>query len=77
MPEVKKSFVGSGVRYDLSLHPSGSPKIDAINREYNDELIAHHVSGRLKVAPEHTEPHVLMLMRKPSTLSLFYKSRGV
>jgi uncharacterized radical SAM protein YgiQ len=76
MPEVKKSFVGSGVRYDLSLHPSGSPKIDAINREYNDELIAHHVSGRLKVAPEHTEPHVLMLMRKPS-FELFYKFREV
>lgn len=65
LPAVKKSFVGSGVRYDLSMHPTGNAAIDKINREYNRELIAGHVSGRLKVAPEHTEPHVLDLMRKP------------
>lgn len=66
LPEIKKSFIGSGVRYDLSMHPSGNSKIDEINRRYNEELIANHVSGRLKVAPEHTEEHVLQLMRKPS-----------
>ena len=74
LPEVKKAFVGSGVRYDLAMAPSGSAKIDAANRDYVDELIANHVSGRLKVAPEHTEPHVLDLMRKPS-FDLFYRFR--
>jgi uncharacterized radical SAM protein YgiQ len=72
MPQVKKSFVGSGVRYDLSMHLTGNPKVDARNRKYNEELIAHHVSGRLKVAPEHTEDAVLQIMRKPS-FSLFHK----
>lgn len=65
-PKVKKSFVGSGVRYDLSMHPTGNPAIDRTNRQYNEELISRHVSGRLKVAPEHTCPHVLDIMRKPS-----------
>ena len=74
LPEVKKAFVGSGVRYDLAMAPSGSAKIDAANRDYVDELIANHVSGRLKVAPEHTELHVLDLMRKPS-FDLFYQFR--
>lgn len=74
LPEVKKSFVGSGVRYDLSLHESGNKTIDAANRRYNEELIANHVSGRLKVAPEHTEDAVLELMRKPS-FQLFYRFR--
>ncbi len=66
MPEIKKSFIGSGVRYDLLLHRS---KDDAANKaamEYTRELITRHVSGRLKVAPEHTSNHVLQLMRKPS-----------
>ena len=66
LPEVKKSFIGSGVRYDLILHHS---KDDAANKaamEYARELITRHVSGRLKVAPEHTSDSVLMLMRKPS-----------
>lgn len=66
LPGVKKSFVGSGVRYDLSLHPTGDSRVDAANRRYNEELIASHVSGRLKVAPEHTEDSVLEVMRKPS-----------
>lgn len=66
IPAVKKSFIGSGVRYDLSMHVTGDPAVDAANRRYNEELIARHVSGRLKVAPEHTEPSVLQLMRKPS-----------
>ena len=71
IPGVKKSFIGSGVRYDLSMHVSGNPQIDAVNRRYNEELIARHVSGRLKVAPEHTEDAVLDVMRKPS-FSLFH-----
>lgn len=62
---IKKSFVGSGVRYDLAMAPSGDPKTDAANMKYLHELISRHVSGRLKVAPEHTSPVVLDLMRKP------------
>ncbi len=71
LPGVKKSFIGSGVRYDLSMHPTGDAKTDAANRRYNEELISSHVSGRLKVAPEHTEPSVLDIMRKPP-FGLFY-----
>jgi len=67
---VKKSFIGSGVRYDLSMHRTGDKTVDATNRQYNSELITNHVSGRLKVAPEHTADEVLALMRKPS-FSLF------
>ena len=63
---VKKSFIGSGVRYDLSMHHTGDRRIDEANRTYNEELITRHVSGRLKVAPEHTSDTVLNLMRKPS-----------
>lgn len=66
LPGVKKSFIGSGVRYDLSMHPTGDRRIDAANLRYNRELITSHVSGRLKVAPEHTCPRVLDIMRKPS-----------
>lgn len=66
LPGVKKSFVGSGVRYDLSMHHTGDVKIDEKNHRYNSELITKHVSGRLKVAPEHTSQRVLDLMRKPS-----------
>lgn len=75
-PEVKKSFVGSGVRYDLSLHQTGNREIDRINSQYNHELIAHHVSGRLKVAPEHTEKPVLDIMRKPD-FSKFYDFKSI
>ncbi len=76
IPGVKKSFIGSGVRYDLSMHVSGNPQIDAVNRRYNEELIARHVSGRLKVAPEHTEDAVLDVMRKPS-FSLFHQFKEI
>ena len=65
LPGVKKSFVSSGVRYDLLMHPTGSAEVDAHNMAYAEELITRHVSGRLKVAPEHTQAHVLELMRKP------------
>ena len=66
VPGVKKSFIGSGVRYDLLLHRSGNEASDQAAMEYTRELICRHVSGRLKVAPEHTNDHVLHLMRKPS-----------
>ena len=62
---VKKCFVGSGVRYDLVLADK------QFGRKYAEELITNHVSGRLKVAPEHTSDNVLRLMRKPS-FQLFY-----
>ena len=71
-PKVKKSFVGSGVRYDLILHDSGNDELNRINRRYARELIEHHVSGRLKVAPEHTSDRVLKIMRKPS-FNQFYE----
>lgn len=76
MPEIKKSFIGSGVRYDLSMHHTGDPDVDKANRQYNENLIERHVSGRLKVAPEHTEDHVLNLMRKPS-FDQFYNFKKV
>lgn len=76
LPEVKKSFIGSGVRYDLSMHPTGDEKIDKTNRRYNRELIEHHVSGRLKVAPEHTSDEVLKIMRKPS-FTLFHDFKKI
>lgn len=65
MPEIKKSFIGSGVRYDLLLHKTGDKECDAATERYTEELISRHVSGRLKVAPEHTNSEVLSLMRKP------------
>ena len=76
LKEVKKSFVGSGVRYDLSMMQHKDAKIAEVNRRYNRELIEHHVSGRLKVAPEHTSDEVLDCMRKPS-FSLFYKFKRI
>lgn len=76
LPGVKKSFIGSGVRYDLSMHRSGNKEVDATNRRYNEELILNHVSGRLKVAPEHTEDAVLDVIRKPS-FSQFYDFKKI
>ena len=66
LPGIKKSFIGSGVRYDLLLHHSNDDEANLSTREYTRELICKHVSGRLKVAPEHTSDDVLRLMRKPS-----------
>ena len=66
LPGIKKSFIGSGVRYDLLLHKSKDEKSNEAARQYTRELITRHVSGRLKVAPEHTSDRVLSLMRKPS-----------
>lgn len=76
LPGVKKSFVGSGVRYDLLLHEYKDEKLRRAAREYTRELILHHVSGRLKVAPEHTSDNVLRLMRKPS-FALFHDFKRV
>ncbi len=65
-PDVKKSFIGSGIRYDL-LVPEFNKKADPKElRDYTEEVLRHHVSGRLKVAPEHTSDNVLKTMRKPS-----------
>ena len=73
---VKKSFIGSGVRYDLLLHDTGDERINRINRQYTEELITRHVSGRLKVAPEHTSDAVLSIMRKPP-FRLFYDFKRI
>jgi uncharacterized radical SAM protein YgiQ len=62
---IKKIFIGSGIRYDLLLHRSENEVINSTNRLYIETLIKNHVSGRLKVAPEHTEQKVLQVMRKP------------
>ena len=76
LPGVKKSFIGSGVRYDLLLHESKDPAINKSTKEYTRELIAKHVSGRLKVAPEHTSDSVLHIMRKPS-FAQFYDFKKI
>ena len=76
LPGVKKSFVGSGVRYDLSMAPSKNERINKVNQSYMKDLIKNHVSGRLKVAPEHTSDRVLDCMRKPS-FSLFRKFKTI
>ncbi|OQX73871.1 MAG: YgiQ family radical SAM protein [Bacteroidetes bacterium 4484_276] len=65
-PKVKKAFVGSGIRYDMILEKTGRKETDKNNKLYLRELIKHHVSGRLKVAPEHSSDEVLNFMRKPS-----------
>jgi uncharacterized radical SAM protein YgiQ len=68
---IKKTFIGSGIRYDL-LFQEWNKNAGSSEKEYLKELIVNHVSGRLKVAPEHTSPHVLNLMRKVP-FSLFKK----
>ena len=76
LPGLKKSFIGSGVRYDLLLHKSKDEKANASAQQYTRELIKNHVSGRLKIAPEHTQSDVLRLMRKPS-FTQFYDFKKV
>lgn len=76
LPGIKKSFIGSGVRYDLLLHESKDEKTNQAAREYIRELIKNHVSGRLKIAPEHTSDRVLHLMRKPS-FKQFYQFKRI
>lgn len=76
LPKIKKSFIGSGVRYDLLLHESKDPEVNKSTAEYTRELIARHVSGRLKVAPEHTSDRVLYIMRKPP-FEQFYRFKRI
>ena len=76
LPGIKKSFIGSGVRYDLLLYKSKDEKSNKAAMDYTRELIKKHVSGRLKVAPEHTSDHVLYLMRKPS-FQQFYEFKRI
>lgn len=64
-PEIKKAFIGSGIRYDLltdSYNKNGDKSMD----EYLEQVVTRHISGRLKVAPEHTADETLKIMRKPS-----------
>ena len=72
LPGIKRSFIGSGVRYDLLLYRSKDDEANRAAQQYTHELISRHVSGRLKVAPEHTSDRVLYLMRKPS-FTQFYE----
>lgn len=76
LPGIKKSFIGSGVRYDLLLHNAKDEKTNHSTQEYTRELIKNHVSGRLKIAPEHTSDRVLYLMRKPS-FKQFYQFKRI
>ena len=74
-PKVKHLYVGSGIRCDLFQVESGKWKVESNHGwEYFREVVLHHTSGRLKVAPEHTSDHVLALMRKPS-FSLFKETK--
>ncbi|MDR0795409.1 MAG: YgiQ family radical SAM protein [Tannerella sp.] len=66
MPGIKKVFIGSGIRHDMLMHECKDKTLNNMVRKYAEELITKHTSGRLKIAPEHTEDEVLKLMRKPS-----------
>ena len=76
LPGIKKSFIGSGVRYDMVLHRGKDEAANEAADEYARELIAHHVSGRLKIAPEHTSDGTLNVMRKPS-FGQFYQFKRI
>jgi len=68
---IKRVYIGSGIRYDM-LFDANQKKLTPDGKKYTENLIEHHVSGRLKIAPEHTAPEVLKMMRKP-TFDLFKK----
>ena len=70
MPKVKKVFIGSGIRHDLVLNDQ------TYGLQYLEEIIRYHISGQLKVAPEHSEDHILALMGKPPIESFmkFFRS---
>lgn len=75
MSGLKKAFVSSGLRYDMFINkPVDADKKNGYS-EYFEELVTHHVSGRLKVAPEHTSDQVLKIMRKPS-FQQYYKLKN-
>jgi uncharacterized radical SAM protein YgiQ len=65
-PKIKKAFVSSGIRYDLLIRRPNRQEADPSHERYIKQLVTRHVSGRLKVAPEHTSDDVLKIMRKPS-----------
>lgn len=75
VPGVKKAFIGSGIRYDIIFHKTRDEAVNEANEAYLEEVIVNHVSGRLKVAPEHTADKVLNIMRKPS-FSIFFKLKS-
>lgn len=68
-PKIRKATIGSGIRYDMLIDKSG--QITGDKKIYAEQLIKYHVSGRLKVAPEHTSDIVLKIMRKPSFRSFY------
>lgn len=72
LPGVKRSFIGSGIRFDMLLIDNALELERKSHQQYTKELLEKHVSGRLKVAPEHTSDRVLELMRKPS-YKFFYR----
>ena len=76
LPGIKKSFVSSGVRYDMLLRETDDKNINETNRKYTEELIKNHVSGRLKIAPEHTSDKTLSVMRKPA-FDKFYRFKKI
>ena len=76
MPGVKKSFIGSGIRYDLLIQQYENCEWSKSARDYTLELIRNHVSGRLKVAPEHTSQITLNCMRKPD-FSVFLQFKKI
>lgn len=71
-PKVKKAFIGSGIRYDLLVDDFNKNNQDGNHDEYIEQVVTRHISGRLKVAPEHTSDATLRVMRKPS-FSYFHK----
>ncbi|MDR0540593.1 MAG: YgiQ family radical SAM protein [Dysgonamonadaceae bacterium] len=73
---IKQSFIGSGIRYDLLVHPYDNGEWSKSARDYTQELVSRHVSGRLKVAPEHTAPEVLQCIRKPD-FAAFYQFKKI
>lgn len=76
VPGIKHSYIGSGIRYDMLLTETKDEMTAQSQREYMKELISKHVSGRLKIAPEHTSERVLEVMRKPS-FEYFYKFKKI
>ncbi len=76
LPGIKRSYIGSGVRYDMLLAETKDEQTAKSQREYMRELISRHVSGRLKIAPEHTSDQVLYMMRKPS-FNYFYQFKKI
>ncbi|MCF8296469.1 MAG: YgiQ family radical SAM protein [Saprospiraceae bacterium] len=73
-PKIKNAYIGSGIRYDMLVGKSKKETQENCYNEYIEQLVKNHVSGRLKVAPEHTSESVLKVMRKAS-FDLFYEFR--